>query len=78
MGFFLKERTIGQALAPCGCRLLCGQRACLSRTLYGGFIIADFLFLTSSKTHRQIFWTKADFSAKMFTDVNIFFKNYGE
>ena len=50
----LKE-TIGQALAPCifG-RLLCGQRACLSRTLYGDFIIAFLKINSRPKTHRQI------------------------
>jgi len=44
-----KEVAIGQALAPCICRLLCGHVACLSRTLYGDFIIADFFAVQDQK-----------------------------
>ncbi len=50
---YKKGASIGQALAPCFCRLLCGQRACLSRTLYGDFIIAFSAGITRTKPHRQ-------------------------
>ena len=53
-----KEVAIGQALAPCICRLLCGHGACLSRTLYGDFIIADFFCGARPKKHQHERWTK--------------------
>ena len=52
-GFLLSP--IGQALAPCVCRLLCGHRACLSHTLHRRDILFTYKYNTACLTG-QGYW----------------------